>query len=512
MGSWTLFTSNRLDILLAQLNERLADDPLPPLQKELILVPGRGIGRYVELGIARHSGIAASLDLPFPGAWLESLCTDHETRARFDRSALLLRIFRLLGDPALAAELGAAAAYCRGDTDQQKRLQLATALQQCFDEYQLYRPDHLAAFARGERIDLPHADWQMRLFRELVRECPQPGAEQAAQRLDSVRRLLRDPARAARVLPPRLSVFGVASLPKAFAEILFALTPHVDVSIYAQKPTDQWYSDVKRDRSGNERLPGSGPVLLEAFGKQTRQFHDLLQDVAGDLDAEQMLAFHDAGTDSLLHTLQSDLLHLRDRRPDGDTPPLQLLPNDASLRVHSAHGPLREMEILRDQLLAAFAELPDLEPDQVLVLLPDVQAYAPYVEAAFAPVQHLLRVHIADRDPARELSLPSAFLQLFSLQRGRFTASSLLALLEENAIARRFRIAPSQLPSLRDFVDRTRIRWGLDGEQKARDLALPSEDANTWRQGLARLVLGVATGPLEDPVLGILPAADDTMG
>ena len=512
MGSWTVHTSNRLDVLIAALAERIDAEPLPPLQVETILVPSRGIGRYVELEIAKRHGIAASLSLPFPGAWLQSLCGEVSLQAPFDRSALVFRIFRLLGDPALSPQLGAAAAYCRRDDDQQKRLQLASALAQCFDDYQLFRHDWLAQFERGDYPDLLHADWQMRLFRALLHECQDQGTRAAAHRLGNVRTLLLDAGRSGRMLPQRLSVFGVASMPKAFLDLLHEIGKRIDVTVYATKPTEHFFGDLRRQRGGGERPPGSGPVLLEALGAASREFHDQLQDVAGDVDAEQPLDFVDPLTDSLLHTLQSDVLHLRDRREQGDAPPLPLRPDEASLRVHAAHGPLREMEILRDQLLAAFAELPELKPSEVLVLLPDVQAYAPYVEAAFAPVQHLLRVHIADRDPAQELSVPTAFLRLFELAKNRFVASSLLALLEEDSIARRFSIARSQLGSVRDFVERTRIRWGLDGAQKARDLSLPLEDANTWRQGLERLALGVATGPLDETVLGLLPMGDDTMG
>ena len=43
-------------------------------------------------------------------------------------------------------------------------------------------------------------------------------------------------------------------------------------------------------------------------------------------------------------------------------------PGARSLEVHCAHSPLREVEILHDQLLARFADDPQLTPDQVVVL------------------------------------------------------------------------------------------------------------------------------------------------
>mgnify|MGYP000216893030 CR=1 FL=1 len=86
-------------------------------------------------------------------------------------------------------------------------------------------------------------------------------------------------------------------------------------------------------------------------------------------------------TQSLLQALQNDILRLRTRQPEER---LQLRADDRSLEVHCAHSPLREVEILHDQLLARFAANPQLTPDQVVVLTPDIERYAPYIEAVFS--------------------------------------------------------------------------------------------------------------------------------
>ncbi|MGE3352457.1 MAG: exodeoxyribonuclease V subunit gamma, partial [Planctomycetota bacterium] len=298
----------------------------------------------------------------------------------------------------------------------------------------------------------------------------------------------------------------------AFLDLLTRIAAHVEVVIYAPKATPHYYGDVRRDRSGRPRPRGSGHPLLAAWGAQSREFFDLLLDRDDGGAAEQPLEFEDPGTGTLLHALQSDLLHLHARHRSGDVPPLPLAADDESISVHSAHGPLREMEILRDQLLHALQRDPTLRPSDVLVLLPNVQDHAPYVQAVFGPVQRLLPFHIADRSPAADLPVPALLLRVCALARGRFTAPELLLLLEEPALARRFDIARPDLLALRTWVHRTRIRWGLDGEQRKQDLGLPADDANTWRQGLERLLLGVATGPQDEPVLGLLPAADGSAG
>jgi exodeoxyribonuclease V gamma subunit len=67
------------------------------------------------------------------------------------------------------------------------------------------------------------------------------------------------------------------------------------------------------------------------------------------------------GTDCLLNQLQDDI---RDLRPLGLTrdtwPPVA--PGDDSIRFHIAHSPQREVEVLHDQLLAAFNADATLRP------------------------------------------------------------------------------------------------------------------------------------------------------
>jgi exodeoxyribonuclease V gamma subunit len=129
--------------------------------------------------------------------------------------------------------------------------------------------------------------------------------------------------------------------------------------------------------------------------------------------------------------------------------------DDRSLELHVAHSPLREVEILHDQLLARFAAEPELTPDQVVVLTPDIERYAPYIEAVFAPregVPPRIPFSLADRSLRAEIPLIEAFLNLLALPDSRFAAEEILAWLEQPAIARRAGIEAEDLPLLRDWL------------------------------------------------------------
>ena len=58
-------------------------------------------------------------------------------------------------------------------------------------------------------------------------------------------------------------------------------------------------------------------------------------------------------------------------------------PHDRSVQVHACHGAARQVEVLREVLLGLLADDPTLEPRDILVMCPDIEAYAPLVEAAF---------------------------------------------------------------------------------------------------------------------------------
>jgi exodeoxyribonuclease V gamma subunit len=505
----TIHTSHRLESLLDRLARDLEQRPSPPLARETVIVSGRGMGRWVQLELARRHGVAASLELPFPGGFLHGLlqrdAAAAEARALFAPQVLRLRLFRLLGDPAVTAALGPAAAYCADDPEQHKRMQLAMRLATCFDNYELYRPELLDAFEQGTVPDLLHADWQATLWQRLTSEGK---AAMFGHRLATLAERLDDPAQAKLLLPDRVSVFGLATLAPLMLHLLARIAEHVEVTIYAQKPCHDYFGDVRKRRDGRPRNADSGHTLVAAWALQSREFFDLLEDhdVSGtgqhDLDPDG----HEPAC--LLHQLQDDIHNLVVRHPHSDHLPRPVDRTDRSLQVHSAHGPLREMEVLRDQLLMALEDDRSLAPSDIMVLLTDIETYAPYVEAVFRQVETRLPFQVADRDPVTSKAATRALISLLHLAGSRWTSREVLQLLEQQIIAARFGITTTDLPTLRNWVSRLGIRWGLHGRHRHEAFRAPESDANTWRHGLDRLLLGHAMGPVEQPFAGMLGEAE----
>ncbi|MCX5906169.1 MAG: exodeoxyribonuclease V subunit gamma, partial [Deltaproteobacteria bacterium] len=61
-----LYTSNRLEILAAQLAEVLRIPLSSPLMSEIILVQSKGMERWISMELAARLGICANYRFPFP--------------------------------------------------------------------------------------------------------------------------------------------------------------------------------------------------------------------------------------------------------------------------------------------------------------------------------------------------------------------------------------------------------------------------------------------------------------
>ncbi len=549
-SSLSLFTSNRLEVLAEHLAAVLAAEPLPPLERESIVVHSHGLARWLTLRLAGRLGIAAGLTMPFPATFIRDLADrlqgggqDTVEPALFEREPATWRIFDRLRDAADAGESGAAspATYLEDDPDQLKRYQLAVRLAGLFEGYQLFRPRMLLDWqARGpepEEADAPHAEWQARLWRSLNEG---PAQDHLARRILRLLELLRRSPAPPDGLPRRLSVFGASTLPPVFLELLSALARFIPVRIYFTSPTYHYWGDLRSEREavairrrsaaarqGDDHLepgqpllaPVSAPAddhlepghpLIATFGRQGRDFFNLLQETDALGGGWQELELVDPGDDTLLHALQSDVLHLGDR----SAAPKRLEPGDDSLTVHACHSPMREMEVLRDQLLAAFDRDPRLEPSDVVVMVPRIGDYSPWIEAAFGAGEGTpaLPFAIADRPAGQERPASETVLRLLDLVASRVTPGAVFDLLESAAVRRAFRLSAAEVPALRRRVRDSRIRWGIDGAQRAADFRVPKEGANTWRAGLDRLLMGYATGDGDELVTGVAPLAGATAG
>ncbi len=519
MNGITVYASNRMETLLDALAGAL-DEPLGGvLDPEVIVVQSKGMQRWLSWKLAEKRDVFANARFPFPnalvGEFFDAVVEKPEGAGLFSKELMSWRIMRLL--PALfdTPPFQSLRSYLGGETFGLKGFQLASRIADAFDQYTLYRPGMILGWDRGESPE----DWQAILWRELSRGCE--GAHRAAIRSAFIAKLKKAPPKG--VLPPRISIFGIPAMPKFHFDVFEAIAPHCDVRLFFMNPSAEFWGDIvspkelvrkkircrlKRESAGEQHLTVGNP-LLGSLGKLGRDFFNLLCDSGGVVVEEADFIDPMLESPTLLASLQSDILLLKDRAEDSRMGKPLFPSADGSVRVHAVHGPMREMEVLHDQLLDLFERIEGLEPHDIVVMAPDIDSYAPFVSAVFGSIlssdPRYIPWSLSDRSAGAENEAARAFLKVVALCGSRFGASEISEMIELPAIGRKFGFLPDQVERIQRWIAETRIRWGVDAADRAR-AGVPPFSENSWVAGFDRLLLGYAVkGDDESMFRGLLP-------
>jgi exodeoxyribonuclease V gamma subunit len=486
-----VYHSNRLEILADQLAVLVRQPTDSPFVPETIIVQSLGMAGWLSLRLADHLGVCAHVWFPFPAAFIwdmfHRVLTHVPETSPFAPDVLTWRLMPLLGSLEEAPRFASLSAYCEGGDDV-KRYALASRIATVYDQYLVYRPDWIRAWETGAEDH-----WQAELWRRVI-------AGNGAHRLhvhEQFLRALETETWARANLPGRVSLIGIPALPPIYLDLFARLAESVDLHVFLLNPCQEYWGDIVADRDLARQAPVDDPEalhfetgnnLLASTGKLGRNFIDLVQDYPHHL----MEQYAEPGEDSLLHRLQSDVLHLRNRGTS-PCPASPMRPDDQSVQVHVCHSRMREVEVLYDQLLGLFEAYSDLQPSDVVVMAPDIEAYAPLIEAVFGAGEGIRSVpfSIADRSLRAESSVVNAFFAILELSGSRYDVNRVLALLEVSAIQCRFSFANGDLALIRRWLQATGVRWGIDHESRAA-LGLPAMREHTWRAGLDRLLAGYA--------------------
>src|SRR5262249_48366859 len=134
--------------------------PLAPLEDEVVLAQSSGIAQWLKLALAADAkdggaGIAAAVRTRLPAQALWDVYRAVLGRdgvppqSPSDKSQLPWWLMRLLPQLLPRPEFEPLRRFLEGDADGRKNYQLAMRLADLLDQYQVYRADWLALWARG---------------------------------------------------------------------------------------------------------------------------------------------------------------------------------------------------------------------------------------------------------------------------------------------------------------------------------------------------------------------------
>lgn len=502
---------------LAELLAAPVGDPFAP---EVVAVPARGVERWIaqrlshRLGAAagdRTDGVCAHVRFPRPDAVLD----DAVAAASPQHAAAVQAWAPERAGWALIEVLDSCPAgeqWCAGlrhhlgldgpAEQRTRRWAVARRLTGLFASYAAARPALLRAWAAGADDAPPDLRWQPELWRRL----------RAAVGTPSPAELLEDACAALRArpddvdLPARLSLYGTTRIDAARLQVLAALAAHRDVHLWLPAPSPVLWERLREVVPPQRRadvIARPRHPLLASLSRDVRELQLRLAAAApGHAD------HHHPGPPAggtLLARLQADL---RDDTVAAE--PRAVDPADRSVQVHACHGRARQVEVLREVVLGLLQDDPSLEPRDVLVMCPDVEAFAPLVAAAFGTDAHpggRLRVSLADRSPRQLNPLLGLAAQLLELAAGRVTSAQVLDVAGAPAVRLRFGFDDDALEQLRGWTVQSGVRWGLDAEAR-RPWRMHGLAQGTWRAGVDRLLMGVAVEERGVLVGGVLPLDD----
>lgn len=424
-----------------------------------------------------------------------------------------------------------------------KRYQLSQKIADLYEQYLIYRPEWIDAWTNGkegknvefsfddssaERSSVESlftdntfgevsddiaatAKWQGKLWRFLTQE-------QSYNPKDLVHDAIAHMADNLELLPKRLTFFGLNAMAPIWLEFIESLGQHIDVHFFHLNPCFDYWGDIQSEKEAAKKISAwtenhedevseIGNPLLANLGQQGREFLALIQNIST-VDIEAFEHTTGATTDrrTLLSSIQHDILCLERPKYAPDSDSEIKLGDDSSIAITSCHSALREVQGLHDWLLHQFNEDHSLTPKDVIIMCPQIENYAPYIDAVFARGwQDLgddippLPCSIADRVAKDSEPVIAAFLEVLSLPDSRFQVSQLLAFIRLPAMQKKFGISVEEIDKVSVWLEQASIYWGLNAEHKSRLLDIDEtspdlKDTFTWDQGLSRLLRGFAFG------------------
>ena len=515
-----LIQSNKMTRLADQLVrciQQASGDPASLFNGHNILVQSPGMAQWLKLLIAEKLGIAANIHFPLPSSFIWEMYRQHfddlPQESSFTKSNMTWKLMEILPHHLHLEAFEDLRVYL-GDENELKRFQLCCKIADVFDQYLVYRPEWILAWEEGQDhlddVDVSLQPWQPILWRELIKYSA--GLNESSYHRANLHHGLLHALLAGRNASEQpVYIFGISALPQQQLEILSALSQSTEVYIFWCNPSHHFWGDLVDAKTlGKAQVEDAlaadyldvGNPLLSSWGKLGRDYQDMLLNH----DIDPIDDFVEKAPQTLLETLQYEVLQLTHRGSGQgldakellsngtEYPKIPVQVNDHSLTIHSCHSKVRELETLHNYLLHQFNQDHTLTPADVIVMMPDVASYGPYIEGVFGAMPDALKIPfaISDRLASEESSILGSYMQLMNLHQSRMSLSEVLAILEVPSLRNKFDIDEGEFELLAFWLTDAGVRWGWDQQDKSK-WGLPEERQNTWLFGLNRLLAGYAS-------------------
>jgi exodeoxyribonuclease V gamma subunit len=446
----------------------------------IIICESRGLQEYIQKLSADMRGIWTALSFkPLAGYLMQcayNLSTDKkdENENVFSPHNLVWAIYRLL-------------------EDSQKTFFFANELASLFFAYQIYRPQIIKKWNKGEKYTIEGADnnfkkneeFQRKIWLALKKE--HKNDQDISQLYDLFEKSER------KIIPRQIFIFAPVSIAPVQLNALRLLSEAgCKVNMYLYQTSGGYIggskskksiAKLRREARGKERINDDdtlygepGNSLVANLGRSAQV---LYEQIDWDLESNDAAA----QTDSFLHAIQSKIIN-----DDNEKAEYQINKNDKSLTLNSCFSPLREVEVLCDFLLSLFDNNKALTPADIQIVSPNIENYANAIETVFR--RREIPFFMADRDIKKHDKTAQLLNMLFSVIGGRYEAPDISSLFEYSLYVQDRELEAGDRELLEKWVRENAIRHGLNSADNAPNYS--------FKTGFSQLAAGFFTIPQND--------------
>jgi exodeoxyribonuclease V gamma subunit len=493
----TLNASNSLEPLLDRLIGVIDQPGRDPFLPDWVVTQTQGMDIWIRQRLADRIGIACNIRFSSPEDLVSSLYFQLAIDARepLDKEILRWGVYDILGSQDFKERYSHIAAYY-GDNDI-KRISLADELADLFDQYQVYRSAELKEWNANAERGGEAADWQQWVWQSLRTRFSESHSDRVeiSERIIQALGVEETKAWVGKRMPS-LHVFGLAIVTPFFLRVMKALSGCMDIHVYLVNPAPEqyWLDDrsetqitrlLQKQGPGQQRpvLAAKGNDLLLNWGRVIRETLFLLLSDEAMVNAYDVELLEPDGSAplTLLQKIQADI---RENRNGEERVAIGREDwADRSITVSGCFTPLREVEALYNHLVGLVDARPDrISPREILVMVSDIDLYAPLIRAVFEHAPHRFPFTVADRAVTSDNNMFTAIRSLLSIEGGRMKAEEVMELLESPYVRQRFGI--SDPDAIRKAVRQAGIVFGLEGREDDQTRLV------SWNYGLKRMLYG----------------------
>ncbi|MBK0384410.1 exodeoxyribonuclease V subunit gamma [Pedobacter sp. SD-b] len=500
----SLKVSNSLEKLAIQFCDDLKSKKIGVFQPYHFVTQTDGMNNWLKLQLANHLKIAANYRFLKPndlvaqiyhilgGDYLQPLSPENQSWL----------IFKILGTESFVKKFKNIAQYYDEDNLDRdlKRLALAKKIADLFDQYQIYRPETIKLWNRATLEDIGYDEWQKYLWIK-AKELADKQFPDKTFMSDFIIEALKNPRNINRLKQtiPDVYLFGLSVLTDFHIQLFHILGEQVNFYYYLLNPAPEqyWIEDISKKRAirlqdkfnDEEYYQSEGNTLLSNWGKVIQSTFFLLFKNEEMLNAYEVIENQLFNNKTLLKTIQNEIYE--NTRDENRQILNQEIINDGSLSINSCYNAAREVEALYNYLVSLVDKgLERLSPRDIVVMVTDIDTYAPYIKATFNNAPYKFNFGIADESFTSNDTIAAALIALMEMNNHNLTAENVLQLLDFGYIRKRFGI--NDLTLIRKTVNKANIRFGVAGNLDDESVYV------SWKYGLERIMLGICMSGSEE--------------